>query len=94
MISARKAGELCATRSTRRSSAARIPLYRGSLGDGRFLAGQDTAAYVAPASVLEPPPQWSLHHAEPFGPLDSIVCVDTEAELLAAMNASNGCLVA
>jgi acyl-CoA reductase-like NAD-dependent aldehyde dehydrogenase len=37
---------------------------------------------------------WSLHHAEPFGPLDSVVCVDTEAELLAAMNASNGCLVA
>ena len=31
---------------------------------------------------------------EPFGPLDSVVCVDTEAELLAAMNASNGCLVA
>jgi hypothetical protein len=27
-------------------------------------------------------------------PLDSVVCVDTEAELLAAMNASNGCLVA
>jgi acyl-CoA reductase-like NAD-dependent aldehyde dehydrogenase len=35
-----------------------------------------------------------LHHAEPFGPLDSVVCVDTEAEFLAAMNASNGCLVA
>ncbi|MCY7365668.1 MAG: aldehyde dehydrogenase family protein, partial [Frankiaceae bacterium] len=29
-----------------------------------------------------------------FGPLDSIVLVDSEAELLAAMNASNGCLVA
>jgi acyl-CoA reductase-like NAD-dependent aldehyde dehydrogenase len=35
-----------------------------------------------------------LHHAEPFGPLDSIVLVDTEAELIAAMNASNGALVA
>ena len=44
--------------------------------------------------MLEPPTQWSLHHAEPFGPLDSVVCVDTEAEFLAAMNASNGCLVA
>ena len=39
-------------------------------------------------------PSWSLHHAEPFGPLDSIVVVDTESELLAAMNASNGSLVA
>jgi acyl-CoA reductase-like NAD-dependent aldehyde dehydrogenase len=71
-----------------------IPLHRGSIGDGSFLDGQDTSAYVAPASVLQPPPSWSLHHAEPFGPLDSVVVVDTEAELLAAMNASNGSLVA
>ena len=75
-----------------------IPLYRGLRDDGRFLDAQGTeesrAAYVAPASVLAPPPSWSLHHAEPFGPLDSVVLVDTEAELLAAMNASNGALVA
>ncbi len=71
-----------------------IPLYEGSLADGRFLDGQDTAAYVAPSCVLEPPPSWSLRHAEPFGPLDSIVLVDSEDELLAAMNASNGSLVA
>ncbi len=71
-----------------------IPLYEGSLADGRFLDGQDTSAYVAPSCVLEPPPSWSLRHAEPFGPLDSIVLVDSEDELLAAMNASNGSLVA
>ncbi|MGI8493525.1 MAG: aldehyde dehydrogenase family protein [Acidimicrobiales bacterium] len=71
-----------------------IPLYRGSVGDGSFLDAQDTSAYVAPACVLQPPASWSLHHAEPFGPLDSVVVVDTEAELLAAMNASNGSLVA
>lgn len=71
-----------------------IPLYRGSLEQGRFLDGQDTSAYAAPAVLLEPPPSWSLRHAEPFGPLDSIVVVDSEAELLAAMNASNGSLVA
>jgi acyl-CoA reductase-like NAD-dependent aldehyde dehydrogenase len=70
-----------------------IPLYRGSVGDGSFLDVQDTSAYVAPACVLQPPANWSLHHAEPFGPIDSIVVVDTEAELLAAMNASNGSLV-
>lgn len=34
------------------------------------------------------------HHSEPFGPVDSIVIVDTESELLAAMNVSNGSLVA
>jgi acyl-CoA reductase-like NAD-dependent aldehyde dehydrogenase len=33
-------------------------------------------------------------HAEPFGPVDTIVVVDTPDELLAAMNASNGALVA
>jgi acyl-CoA reductase-like NAD-dependent aldehyde dehydrogenase len=71
-----------------------IPLYRGSLEQGRFLTGQDVSAYAAPAVLLEPPPSWSLRHAEPFGPLDSIVVVDSEAELLAAMNASNGSLVA
>ncbi len=70
-----------------------IPLYRGELSDGRFLPGQDTSAYVAPASVLAPPTNWALHHAEPFGPLDSVIIVDTENELLAAMNASNGALV-
>jgi acyl-CoA reductase-like NAD-dependent aldehyde dehydrogenase len=71
-----------------------IPLYRGSVGDGRFLDVQDTDAYIAPACVLQPPAAWSLHHAEPFGPLDSVVLVDTQSELLAAMNASNGSLVA
>jgi acyl-CoA reductase-like NAD-dependent aldehyde dehydrogenase len=71
-----------------------IPLYRGTLSGGRFLDGQNTDAYVAPASVLAPPTNWELHHAEPFGPLDSVVIVDTQNELLAAMNASNGSLVA
>jgi len=72
-----------------------IPLHRGDVAkDGRYLDGQDIRAYVAPATVLEPPSSWSLRHSEPFGPLDSVVIVDTEAELLAAMNASNGSLVA
>jgi acyl-CoA reductase-like NAD-dependent aldehyde dehydrogenase len=44
-------------------------------------------------SVLEPPKSWSIHHSEPFGPLDSIVLADSEAELIAAMNVSNGNLV-
>ena len=93
VISERKAGEL-GDQFEEALGGRALPLYRGSLGDGRFLPNQDTSAYVAPASVLEPPAQWSLHHAEPFGPLDSVVCVDTEAEFLAAMNVSNGCLVA
>ncbi|WP_189934111.1 aldehyde dehydrogenase family protein [Streptomyces sulfonofaciens] len=71
-----------------------VPLHRGTLEDGRFLPGQDTSAYLPPVTLLNPPPSSPLHHAEPFGPVDTIVLVDTEAELLAAMNASNGALVA
>ena len=71
-----------------------IPLIRGELGAQNFIAGQDQSAYIAPACVLNPPSAWSLHHSEPFGPVDSIVIVDTESELLAAMNVSNGSLVA
>jgi acyl-CoA reductase-like NAD-dependent aldehyde dehydrogenase len=72
-----------------------IPLHRGSLSDAAgFLEGQDTGAYVAPAALLAPPGRSRLMHAEPFGPVDTIVVVDTEEELLAAMNASNGALVA
>ncbi|MGQ4445077.1 aldehyde dehydrogenase family protein, partial [Streptomyces violaceoruber] len=71
-----------------------VPLHRGSAADARFLPGQDTSAYVQPVTLLNPPRSSPLHHAEPFGPVDTIVLVDTEAELLAAMNASNGALVA
>jgi acyl-CoA reductase-like NAD-dependent aldehyde dehydrogenase len=71
-----------------------VPVYRGDAGRGRFLDGQDRSAYLAPISILSPPSSSPLFHAEPFGPVDTIVLVDTEAELLAAMNASNGALVA
>jgi acyl-CoA reductase-like NAD-dependent aldehyde dehydrogenase len=93
VIHAEKAEELRG-RFDEAVSGGGIPLVRRTLESGRFLPGQDTGAYIAPATVLEPPSSWSLHHSEPFGPLDSIVLVDTESELLAAMNASNGSLVA
>jgi acyl-CoA reductase-like NAD-dependent aldehyde dehydrogenase len=71
-----------------------VPLYRAAVDRGRFLSGQDTSAYCPPAAVLQPPQASTLYHAEPFGPVDTIVLVDTEAELLAEMNASTGALVA
>jgi acyl-CoA reductase-like NAD-dependent aldehyde dehydrogenase len=93
LISASKAAEL----TNRVSEALRgggVPLYRGSLESGRFLPGQDTSAYCAPVCLLAPPGSARLMHEEPFGPVDTVIVVDTEAELLAAMNASNGALVA
>ncbi len=93
VISAVKAAEL-REQYAQAVSGGGIPLAHRRAEDGHYLDGQDTSAYVAPACILEPPSSWGLRHAEPFGPLDSIVVVDSEAELLAAMNASNGSLVA
>ncbi len=92
VISADKASELHAMFDQGVRSGG-IPLVHRQVHEGRFLDGQDTSAYVAPASILQPPTSWELHHKEPFGPLDSIVVVDSESEFIAAMNASNGALV-
>jgi acyl-CoA reductase-like NAD-dependent aldehyde dehydrogenase len=93
LISAQKAEELDESVAEALRHGA-VPLYRGSREAGRFLPGQDTSAYHAPVAMLAPPGASRLMHEEPFGPVDSIVVVDTEAELLAQMNASNGALVA
>ncbi|MFD5785683.1 aldehyde dehydrogenase family protein [Streptomyces sp. NPDC127037] len=95
LINAAKAKEL-ADQVAEAVDRGAVPLYRGdaSASGGHFLPGQDTSAYLHPVTLLGPPPSSPLHHAEPFGPVDTIVLVDTEAELLAAMNASNGALVA
>ncbi|MFF0075898.1 aldehyde dehydrogenase family protein [Streptomyces sp. NPDC005494] len=93
LINATKAKELH-DQVTEAIDRGAVPLHQGSAADARFLPGQDTSAYLHPVTLLNPPPSSPLHHAEPFGPVDTIVLVDTEAELLAAMNASNGALVA
>ncbi|MFG2595132.1 aldehyde dehydrogenase family protein [Streptomyces sp. NPDC048462] len=95
LINAAKAKEL-ADQVAEAIDRGAVPLHRAGAtpGGGHFLPGQDTSAYFHPVTLLNPPPSSPLHHAEPFGPVDTIVLVDTEAELLAAMNASNGALVA
>ena len=93
VISPAKAAELRANVDDALHRGA-VPLYRGKVADGRFIEGQDISAYVAPVALLAPSGASPLMHAEPFGPVDTIVVVDSEAELLAQMNASNGALVA
>jgi acyl-CoA reductase-like NAD-dependent aldehyde dehydrogenase len=93
LISAAKADEL-RRKVDEAISGGAVPLYRGSLGHGRFIDGHDTSAYVAPTVLLAPPGRSRLMHTEPFGPVDTIVVVDTTDELLSQMNASNGALVA
>ncbi|UQU63431.1 aldehyde dehydrogenase family protein [Couchioplanes caeruleus] len=93
LISAAKAGEL-RRKVDEAVRGGAVPLHRGDAAEGRYLDGQDIGAYVAPAALLAPPGRSRLMHAEPFGPVDTIIVVDTEEELLSAMNASNGALVA
>ncbi|GJG86894.1 aldehyde dehydrogenase [Gemmatimonadetes bacterium T265] len=71
-----------------------VPLYAGALDPDRFIPGQDDAAYLAPAALLGVPRSSPLYHAEPFGPVDTIVLVDSVEELVSEMNVSNGSLVA
>jgi acyl-CoA reductase-like NAD-dependent aldehyde dehydrogenase len=93
LINAAKATELTQEVELAIQMAA-TPLFRGTLSDGWFLSGQDTSAYLPPVALLDPPGASALGHAEPFGPVDTVVLVDSAAELVAEMNASNGCLVA
>jgi acyl-CoA reductase-like NAD-dependent aldehyde dehydrogenase len=69
-------------------------IFAGSLDDANFVPGQDRSAYLAPRALLGVPRGAALHSSEPFGPVDSVVLVDTEEELVAEMNVSRGSLVA
>lgn len=70
-----------------------VAIYKGGFEESNFLPHQDTSAYMAPASLLNLPKNATLYHNEPFGPLDSIVLVDSKEELITEMNVSNGALV-
>lgn len=71
-----------------------VSVYEGQLDQSLFLPEQDESAYIAPAALLNVPRNCALYHKEPFGPIDTLVIVDTVEELIAEMNVSNGNLVA
>ncbi|MEM7549948.1 MAG: aldehyde dehydrogenase family protein [Bacteroidota bacterium] len=70
-----------------------VAIYQGSVDPDDFLPNQDLSAYFAPTAILNIPRNAQLYHNEPFGPLDSIVLVDSKEQLVSEMNVSNGCLV-
>jgi acyl-CoA reductase-like NAD-dependent aldehyde dehydrogenase len=70
-----------------------IPLFTGELDASLFVPGQDTSAYLAPSALLNVPRSSVLQHKEPFGPVDTIVLVDSVEELVSELNVSNGSLV-
>jgi acyl-CoA reductase-like NAD-dependent aldehyde dehydrogenase len=93
LINSQKVEELHGMMSEAEGRGA-VPLYAGRLEPERFLPGQDTSAYLAPHALLHVPRNCRLYHGEPFGPVDTLVVVDSEEELVAEMNVSNGALVA
>lgn len=93
LINAKKVRELTSLWDDALARGA-MPIYQRPLSDGAFIPGQDTSAYFAPRALLDLPRTSKLYHAEPFGPLDSIVVVDGVEEMVAEMNVSNGNLVA
>lgn len=92
LINSRKVEELQVMMSEAMGGGA-IGLHAGSLREADFLPEQDTSAYMAPVSLLNVPRNARLYHNEPFGPIDTIVVVDSVEELINEMNVSNGCLV-
>jgi len=70
-----------------------VSIYQGELDENNFLPHQDTSAYLAPSALLNLPKNATLYHNEPFGPMDSIILVDSKNELISEMNVSNGALV-
>jgi acyl-CoA reductase-like NAD-dependent aldehyde dehydrogenase len=92
LINSRKVEELRVMYSEAIGAGA-ISLFEGELDEDRFLPGQDISAYLAPHTLLNVPRNCRLHHNEPFGPIDTIVVVDSVEELVSEMNISNGNLV-
>jgi acyl-CoA reductase-like NAD-dependent aldehyde dehydrogenase len=70
-----------------------VSLFRGRINSEDFLPNQDLSSYYPVAALLNIPKNAQLYHNEPFGPLDSIVLVDSVEELVSEMNISNGSLV-
>ncbi len=93
LINAKKVSELRAHLAEALAAGA-VPLYTGALDPAAFAPGQSTATYLEPHLLLAPPRNSPLYHHEPFGPVDTVVLVDTVEELVAEMNVSNGSLVA
>jgi len=92
LINRAKVDELHVRLSAARGLGAKI-IYEGELREDMFLPDQDISAYLPPTAVIDLPRACDLYHREPFGPVDSIVVVDTVEEMITEMNISGGALV-
>nr|WP_225938078.1 aldehyde dehydrogenase family protein [Myxococcus sp. RHSTA-1-4] len=93
LISTSKAEELRSRIAEARELGAAV-LYQGELAEDAFTAWQERGAYLPPSLLLGVPRDSELYLREPFGPVDVLVPVDSEEELVREANVSNGALVA
>jgi acyl-CoA reductase-like NAD-dependent aldehyde dehydrogenase len=93
LISKEKAQELRARIKEAKSLGATV-IYEGKLNDKAFADGQDRSAYLAPTLLMGSKNMSDLYLREPFGPVDLLIAVDSEDELIAEANVSGGALVA
>jgi acyl-CoA reductase-like NAD-dependent aldehyde dehydrogenase len=93
LINRAKVDELHVRLSSARGQGGMI-LHEGELREEMFLPGQEISAYLPPIALMDLPRGCDLYHGEPFGPVDSIVVVDTVEEMITEMNISGGALVA
>ncbi|NPC69558.1 aldehyde dehydrogenase family protein [Corallococcus exiguus] len=93
LISPSKAEELRALIAEAAKQGTQV-LHQGMLAEDAFTARQERGAYLPPVLLFGIPRDSELYLREPFGPVDILVSVDSEEELLREANVSNGALVA
>lgn len=93
LISPSKAEELRGLIAEARERGTEL-LHQGALAEDAFSARQERGAYLAPVLLFGVPRDSELYLREPFGPVDVLVSVDSEEELVREANVSNGALVA
>jgi acyl-CoA reductase-like NAD-dependent aldehyde dehydrogenase len=93
LISADKVEELRSRIADAKADGAEV-LFEGDLSEDAFWPGQDRGAYLAPTLLIGVKAPSDLYLREPFGPVDVLVSVDSEDELVAEANVSGGALVA
>jgi acyl-CoA reductase-like NAD-dependent aldehyde dehydrogenase len=78
----------------RATATGALVLYQGQMYEDDFELGQDRRAYLAPTLLYGVRPPAELYHREPFGPVDILVSVGSDDELIAEANVAGGALVA
>jgi acyl-CoA reductase-like NAD-dependent aldehyde dehydrogenase len=93
LISPAKASELRERVAAAVRAGASV-LHAGAFAEDAFVPGQRRDAYMAPTLLTNVHPACDLYEREPFGPVDILVPVDSEEELIREANVSRGALVA